>query len=182
MSIENFYTNQSQNTASLKTGGAANVGGKGALGGNAVAQFMEFLLLRLGEQTDTANTNLPKADVKTSLQSDNPALQKDTKLDLVQLLSANPEIEAEVKDMMESTGMDLESALQAVLNLNQQGFFQVTHSDIKRELFAVKRFGWESGFVIFFASVSPTFEIPTYNPFISTNLKKATALWMFAGT
>ena len=119
MSIESFFTIQSLVTPQ---------GGKGLAVGNGQAltadsgqglAFLDFILARLNEASEEGET---KATDHNLLQSDNPALEKNPKLDLAEILAANPEIEEELKNFIEATGLGPNTALAQVLELNQQAF------------------------------------------------------------
>ena len=132
MGIESFFTtltshNASANSDALKAGAPKN----GALAGGASAgeSFLEFILSRLNE-ADAQGKNAQDNPADTAqnddlLQSDNPLLEKDTKLDLAKIIADNPEIVEEIEDFIAATGLPPEVALAQTLELNKQAFDNV---------------------------------------------------------
>ena len=125
MSVENFFTTQAQ-TLPPQGQKPANNAGKGASG---TESFIDIILARIAENLENAKNNADTEnadrDSHTLLDSDNPALDKNPKLDLAELLAANPEIEEELKDFIAATQLGPEAELTQVLALNQQAFDDV---------------------------------------------------------
>lgn len=103
--------------------------GKVLPGGQAQGvNFLDFILAQINPVRDEAQSAGKTAVQNTEdgpLQSDNKLLEKKPELNVAELLAANPEIEEELKDFIESTQLDPEAALTQVLRLNQQAFDNV---------------------------------------------------------
>ena len=120
MSIEQFFTLQSvvppKGQITGKNGEALSPSGLQGL------NFIDLILARLSENTEGGEASKEEQE---PLQSDNPLLDKNPKLNLAELLAANPEIEEEVKDFIEATQLGPEAELIQTLSLNQQAFDDV---------------------------------------------------------
>ncbi|HOO82287.1 MAG TPA: flagellar hook-length control protein FliK [Alphaproteobacteria bacterium] len=126
MSIENFFTTRS---FILPAQAQSVAQGKVLPGGQAQGvNFLDFILAQINPVRDEAQSAGKTAVQNTEdgpLQSDNKLLEKKPELNVAELLAANPEIEEELKDFIESTQLDPEAALTQVLRLNQQAFDNV---------------------------------------------------------
>lgn len=126
MSIESFFTLQSLNTPHAGKGlGVANAQALSADSAQGV-NFLDFILAKLNEAGENANGEaFAKANEHSALQSDNPALEKNPKLDLAAILADNPDIKEELQDFIAATGLGPDAALKQVLELNKQAFDDV---------------------------------------------------------
>ncbi|MCB1721593.1 MAG: flagellar hook-length control protein FliK [Alphaproteobacteria bacterium] len=125
MSIENFFTTRSF-ILPVQTQGAEQSKGLPDAQAQGVS-FLDFILAQINQVRDeTQSTTQPAKDTPdTLLRSDNKLLEDKPKLNIAELLAANPGIEKELKDFIESTQLGPEAALTQVLSLNQQAFDDV---------------------------------------------------------
>ena len=116
MGISNFYT------VNIKAAGApTGVAAQTALGGPLNGMnFIDFILAQLAQKAEgTEGEHAPDAGGENSLlQSGNPLLAKDPKLDIATLIAANPEIAEEISAL----STDEQTKLMETLALNQKAF------------------------------------------------------------
>ncbi len=117
MSIENFFTTQTQTPSLLGQKPAAS-GSSSAPSQLEGLSFLDYILTRVAEKVAKADGHDEQGD--EALQSDNPIFGSE--LNLAELLAANPEVEEELKDFIAATQLGPESELTQVLALNQQAF------------------------------------------------------------
>lgn len=118
MSVENFFTTQAQILPVRGQNTARNASPDSSVQG---LNFVDYILARINELNEN-----PEAEKDSGvLQSDNPLLDKNPELNLAELLAANPEIEQEIKDFAEATGLGADAELIQTLSLNQQAFDDV---------------------------------------------------------
>lgn len=88
--------------------------------------FLDFILAQLHQANENTTSGIQGQKThhedKEPLQSGNKLLEKKPELNIAELLAANPEIENEIKDFAESTGLPPGDVLTQVLALNQQAF------------------------------------------------------------
>ncbi len=123
MSVENFFTTQAQTLLNIGQKPAENSGKDSTQLSNL--NFIDLILARITENSEGGSDTPTEREGHEVLQSDNPLLDKNPKLNLAELLASNPEIEEELKDFIAATQLGPESELTQVLQLNQQAFDDV---------------------------------------------------------
>jgi hypothetical protein len=114
MSIATFYTSV------ITQPGQQAASGQTALGGDLPAEGLNFFDLLLANYAETLKNK--KGDNNNgALQSDNPLLEKDPKIDLVRMLAENPEI----REQIEKFSLSGETDLAQTLALNQRVFDEI---------------------------------------------------------
>ena len=114
MGVSNFYSVNVKTPGQPATGGGQTVLGGAPQGLN----FLEFIMAQLAQKTEAAGTGTPGSKEDGPLQSGNPLLAKDTKLDICTLVAANPEI----SEQMANVSAEEQTKLEQTLALNQQAF------------------------------------------------------------
>ena len=124
MTIESFFTTQ---TILPGQSGAQNAAGGGLVSGELGAlNFLELLFGQLSQNPENSADNKNKdSDTGKPMQSDNPLLEKNPKLDIAKLLADNPDVAEEIEAFVETLQLDSDEALQQALVLNQQAFDSV---------------------------------------------------------
>lgn len=117
MSIEFFFTQQHLTQSAQAQPGKLAVQGDGTQAEGLGLDFARLLFARLDEQNE--NSDGKNKEDQTPLDSDNPVLSKDPKLDLAQLIANDPEVRQEVEEFAEATGLGDEAALFQALTLNR---------------------------------------------------------------
>lgn len=116
MGIESYYTLQTRIHAAEQNGN-----GKAMPAQVQGIDFINMILTQMLEQQKAETQFSANAKVDVPLDSDNPALAKNPKLDIAALLAANPEIEEYVKNHIssDSSGLTIEQQIAQTLALNQ---------------------------------------------------------------
>lgn len=120
MNLNLFFTQQLQNfgqAGQVPTLPNLQVG-EGT--GEGETNIFDLLIAQILE--NTGETKPQEGEVQEALTSDNPVLDKEPKLDIAELLAANPGIEEEIEAFVKSADLGLIEEIQTVLNLNQNAF------------------------------------------------------------
>ncbi|MCC7305722.1 MAG: flagellar hook-length control protein FliK [Alphaproteobacteria bacterium] len=128
--IDNFFTIQTSQGGTVKNGIGSPAGMPVSIQG---LNFIDLILARILEQrtleSQDANPDAPASPSTpdTALQSENPLLDKETKLDIAALIAAHPEIQEKIREQLGLETGDIQTQITQAqlieaLDLNQKAF------------------------------------------------------------